>query len=192
MARFILDVNEERGVTVVLIEHDMGIVMDISERVAVLDFETVAEGSPDQIGADPEVIRAYLGEDEGHREEALELKLRAPRPARHDTRLHAPQLILANARSQASGPRCAARAMMRVVWRADLGGVRHPGSRSRARAQGLGLQRGDGVCIVGDNRPQWVIAELAAQAVGAATAGLYQDSLGAEMAYVIDHSAPAS
>jgi branched-chain amino acid transport system ATP-binding protein len=66
MARFVLDINEERGVTVVLIEHDMGVVMDISERIAVLDFgRLIAEGPPDQIRADPEVIRAYLGEDEG-------------------------------------------------------------------------------------------------------------------------------
>ncbi len=66
MARFVLDINEERGVTVVLIEHDMGVVMDISDRIAVLDFgRLIAEGPPDQIRANPEVIRAYLGEEEG-------------------------------------------------------------------------------------------------------------------------------
>ena len=64
MARFILDINEERGVTVVLIEHDMGVVMDISDRVAVLDFgKKIAEGSPDQVRADPTVVQAYLGEE---------------------------------------------------------------------------------------------------------------------------------
>ncbi len=64
MARFILDVNEERGVTTVLIEHDMGVVMDLSDRVAVLDFgRSIACGTPDEVGADPAVIHAYLGDD---------------------------------------------------------------------------------------------------------------------------------
>jgi branched-chain amino acid transport system ATP-binding protein len=63
MARFILDVNEEWGVTVILIEHDMGVVMDISDRVAVLDMgQKIAEGSPDEVRANPQVIKAYLGE----------------------------------------------------------------------------------------------------------------------------------
>ena len=64
MARFILDINEERGVTMILIEHDMGVVMDISDRVAVLEFGVkLAEGTPDEVKHDPEVVRAYLGEE---------------------------------------------------------------------------------------------------------------------------------
>jgi branched-chain amino acid transport system ATP-binding protein len=63
MARFILDVNEEWGTTIVLIEHDMGVVMDISDRVAVLDMgQKIAEGSPDEVRANPLVIKAYLGD----------------------------------------------------------------------------------------------------------------------------------
>jgi len=63
MARFILDVNEEWGVTVILIEHDMGVVMDISDRVAVLDMgQKIAEGKPDEVRTNPVVIKAYLGE----------------------------------------------------------------------------------------------------------------------------------
>ena len=63
MARFILDVNEEWGTTIILIEHDMGVVMDISDRVAVLDMgEKIAEGPPAEMRSDARVIKAYLGE----------------------------------------------------------------------------------------------------------------------------------
>ncbi|MFM9902688.1 MAG: ABC transporter ATP-binding protein [Polaromonas sp.] len=62
MCRFVLDVNDEFGTTVVLIEHDMGVVMDISDRVVVLDYgKKIGDGTPDEVRSNPDVISAYLG-----------------------------------------------------------------------------------------------------------------------------------
>jgi branched-chain amino acid transport system ATP-binding protein len=62
MSRFILDVNDEFGTTIVLIEHDMGVVMDISDRVVVLDYgRKIGDGAPDEVRSNPDVISAYLG-----------------------------------------------------------------------------------------------------------------------------------
>ena len=65
MARFILDINEEFGMTILLVEHDMGVVMDISDRILVINFgEKITEGKPEVVAKNPLVIKAYLGEGE--------------------------------------------------------------------------------------------------------------------------------
>ena len=65
MARYILDLNEEWRMTVIMIEHDIGVVMDISHRLIVLDFgRKIAEGRPEELVDDPLVKKAYLGEDD--------------------------------------------------------------------------------------------------------------------------------
>ncbi len=64
MARFILDVQDELGIAILLVEHDMGLVMDIADRVLVVDFgKRIAMGSPAEVQANPNVVRAYLGEE---------------------------------------------------------------------------------------------------------------------------------
>jgi branched-chain amino acid transport system ATP-binding protein len=64
MARFILDVREELGIAIILVEHDMGLVMDVADRVLVVDFgRQIAIGSPSEVQANPNVVRAYLGEE---------------------------------------------------------------------------------------------------------------------------------
>jgi branched-chain amino acid transport system ATP-binding protein len=64
MARFVLDIKEEKGVTIVMVEHDMGVVMDLADWIMVLDFgRKIAEGPPDEIQKNPLVIQAYLGEE---------------------------------------------------------------------------------------------------------------------------------
>lgn len=72
MARFILDLNRELGMTVIMIEHDMGVVMDLSDRVVVLDFgEVIASGAPEEVMENARVRVAYLGEDELPQEEEV-------------------------------------------------------------------------------------------------------------------------
>ena len=64
MARFILDVCDELRIPIVMVEHDMGLVMDLADRVLVVDFgKPICVGTPQEVSANPDVIRAYLGQE---------------------------------------------------------------------------------------------------------------------------------
>ncbi|MGN6455689.1 MAG: ABC transporter ATP-binding protein, partial [Achromobacter mucicolens] len=62
LAGFLVDANEKLGITLVLIEHDLGVVMDLADHVVVLDYgQKIGDGTPDEVRSNPDVIRAYLG-----------------------------------------------------------------------------------------------------------------------------------
>jgi branched-chain amino acid transport system ATP-binding protein len=64
IVRFVMDIQKERNITVVLVEHDLGVVMDISDRIYVLDFgQVIGSGTPEEVANNPKVIEAYIGED---------------------------------------------------------------------------------------------------------------------------------
>ena len=179
MARFILDVNEEWGVTVILIEHDMGVVMDISDRVAVLDMgQKIADGTPDEVRANPRVIKAYLGETEETTTDVRRFPwLRARSPdccsatrATSTTGRRSARRIAASGRPGRGASTTTRSATSRSAWPRSASSAAN-GSRSSATT---------GRGSTGPRSPP--------SALGGVPVPVYQDSIAKELAFVWNHA----
>ena len=177
IARFILDINEEMGVTLLLVSHDIGVTMDICDRVVVLD-----QGQQDRRGptgrGPPRTTRSIRA-----------VPRRCPWSrwplAPHDT---LPQLVVRQRRRAAAADRDA-REGVRHLAGLHVGRLRRPGRAHRLRpADRSASKRGDRMAIIGDNRPQLYWACLAAQALGAMPVPLYQDAIADELGYALEHA----
>ena len=211
MARYIIDLNEEWGMTVVMIEHDMAVVVDISHRVLVLDFgRRIAEGEPEAVMSDPGVRKAYLGADaddagvdDGLADDGGPARRRSGRRrattcgrgamsgegAYADVLVHDtfPKVLAHNARL------CPNAVAMREkefgIWNAFTWAEYQRRVRLMALGmQRLGLSRGQCVALIGDNRPEWIWGEIAAHALGCTSLGIYQDSMGEEVSYLLNYA----
>eukprot|EP01041_Mallomonas_annulata_P020562 gene20562-40376_t len=180
IARFILDIREERGITVMMIEHDMGIVMDISDHVTVLNFgRKIAEGTPAEVSANPAVNAGMSRPDSAMADRELP-------PGVREGQATLPGLLRHRARQ--TPDRIALREKVRGIWQGITWAEYFEKVQAFAlylRAQGFGA--GDKLVIASDGSPEWFYADLAAQSLGGVTVGIYPTNPWPELQYIVRH-----
>jgi branched-chain amino acid transport system ATP-binding protein len=190
VARYLLDVQEELDVTQILVEHDMGVVMDLADRVTVLDFgRKIAEGArggPARPGGHPGLPRLATWPRRWSDERDDERHRWTDAGAAHPPRLAAGPPGPPRPRP-ARRPGAAGEAA-RGLGGALLGRLPRRGAGHRHRDAGRRGPAGDHVAILSENREEWVFADLAAQAIGARSVGVYPTNPEPEVAYILSHS----
>ncbi len=186
MARYILEIQSDLGVAMILVEHDMHMVMDIADRVMALDFGEAARHRPARRG--PGRPAGHRGLPGRHRHEPDR-----PRPAATDPAAD----LTAHASRPAPPPRRVRRPERVALRKKDLGRwkeyyvgrLRRAGGQGRSAAsQPSASSRATAWRSTRENRPAWLLADLAIQGIGAVAVGIYPTSPQAEVAYLLDHS----
>ena len=188
MARYILDVREELGIPMVLVEHDMGLVMDLADRVLVVDFgQPVATGTPAEIQDRPRRHpRLPGGGEPGMTATTAPTGATAADPAGAAATTIATRV---RDRARHTPHRVAMREKIRGVWQEVTWASCWDTVQTVAHGLlALGVEPGDRVAVLADNRREWLWADVATVAVRGVTVGLYPTNPAAEVGYLLAHS----
>ena len=170
MARFILDVRDELRIPIVMVEHDMGLVMDLADRVLVVDFgKPICIGTPAEVSTNPDVIRAYLGQE--HRTSG---RCSMTAVAQQVSTKVTTVATRVRDRGRNMPDRIALREKDFGIWQevswADYWNCAELVGHALLA---LGIEPGDRVAMHSENRREWLYADVGAIAVRATTVGLY-------------------